>query len=227
MHELNPSTAIPPFLQGIVSVMREFDRAGEWDLIIPRLGQATDYGFPLPWAVTLLEDLLAAFPWVRIHTLHLGSGQVTPWRWTTASGELQPWLTTLRQQAQQCSGLEASLDLELAWVAPDGSGGQVWLPEAGALIGGMASHQSGFLVATLTIWPNLFTDEIDIYSETQPGQMCSSRIAFTPAAAMNRARLAASLRAWEQRSGGEIKSWMSEIVEGIERYGFADDARPW
>lgn len=98
---------------------------------------------------------------------------------------------------------------------------------AAALLSGLTSHQDGILASTLTIWPNLFTDEIDLYTGLQPGRLQSTRIAFAPAAALNRARLAESLRAWEQRSGGRISSWMSEIVEeGIERSGFAAGAHP-
>jgi hypothetical protein len=39
--------------------------------------------------------------------------------------------------------------------------------------------------------------------------------------------LSQSLSCWERATHGVISSWDSDLVEGVERYGFADSASPY
>jgi hypothetical protein len=68
-------------------------------------------------------------------------------------------------------------------------------------------------VETLTIWPNLFTQEITVHEETARGFEGRPHH-FAAAAALNRGALETSLRSWETAGGGTIVSWDSELVTG-------------
>jgi hypothetical protein len=136
-----------------------------------------------------------------------------------AFGLAFPWAqaTTVERRGD---GVEAELDLRLAWQAPEGSLGASLIPGAGQFV-----FDPSESLSTLTIWPNLFSDQIYLYRPA--GREFERRLVpFAGAAALNRDALQRALVAWESLTGGKVVGAESELVEGIEPYGFAPDVRP-
>jgi hypothetical protein len=130
-----------------------------------------------------------------------------------------PWVTVAASEALG-EGIEAELDLELSWQAADGTVGRSSLPGAGQFI-----FDPSEALSTVTVWPNLFTDEIYLYRKAEDGYD-RRLVPFERAAVANRDALRRALVAWETLTGGVLSHAESELVDGIERYGFARDARP-
>jgi len=177
----------------------------------------------MPQATTLLRQFLQAadFATFRHVTVHVDGGRETC-VWAQGSAQLEEFFAQVESSGQQCGGIEAILDLTLHWIAPDGIMGSVTLPKAGLLWQTIDSHFR--LRSTLTVWPNVFTDETYLYALNQRGTFDRWLVDFVPAAGSNRAQMRRMLQAWEARTGGHVTEWESELVEGVERYGFADDA---
>jgi hypothetical protein len=224
MHKDNDFLDIPPFLRDTLATIAFYRRAGEWDLVLPAVQPHGQIRFPLSAVVQLVEHFQAAFEWVIIRTVTVAlNAQKQTLTWTEEMGRLQTWLAPyFEQSGLDCRGLEATLDLALYWVAPDGTRGQSLLPQAGRLL----IEPSPTRLHTLTIWPNLFTSEIYVYERETPDRFNRSLVPFTLAAGTNRELLKTSLKKWEALTGGKISSWESELVTGIKRYGFRSDATP-
>jgi hypothetical protein len=202
---------IPSFLAGTLAVMRFARRAGEWDLELPPKRAAE-----LPVA-QIAHEFAETFPWAAFHTFdgHHADG-VRSWR-VTAGDTPAAWLA---EQPADAYGFEAALALALAWRSETGEIGESWLPGSGRL-----QFDRESTIITLTIWPNLFTNEVPLYVSTEHGH--DAHLARWDAAAhSNRARLGDSLRRWEARSGGAIISVESELVDGIDHHGFSASATP-
>jgi hypothetical protein len=187
----------------MVETMSFGRRAGEWEL---DLGP-TDA--PLSALVTAFS---AAFPWAAFRTFESEYvDRSVPWPGEDA---LEAWL---RATADDGAGFHATLDLSLCWEDEDVR--EVVLPDSGKLW--FERETEGL---TLTVWPNLFTDRLPLYERETTHRFASHAVHWPRAAERNRARLAESLRAWEATSGGELVAWSSELVEGVQRYGFEADA---
>jgi hypothetical protein len=219
-------STVPPFLQGLVAFMRDRDYVGDWEIEFPALRSERDFFFPTAWEVALLHQFSTAFPWATFHTIEIGLEEQNNVTWSQQDGPFDEVLAQLSRVPGNCGGSVATLDLMLDWVAPDGTAGQAIFPEAARLTLSL-SHPHP-VTGWLTIWPNVFTDEIYIYENGSDSSITRRPIPFAPAARTNRIRLATSLHEWERLSNGRIILWESERVEtGIERYGFAEDAQPF
>jgi hypothetical protein len=196
--------AVPEVLQGTLETMSFGRRAGEWEL---------DLGPTQAPLSELVAQFTRAFGWVSVRTFEAEyHDRSLPW-----PGEHLPlWLSAT---ADDAAGFHATLDLSLFW--EDGEVHETVLPDSGKLW--FERDTEGL---TLTLWPNLFTDRLPLYTREGTHSFSSRAVEWPRAAQRNRERLAASLRAWETASGGEIVAWGSELVAGVERYGFAASATP-
>lgn len=221
-------SSVPSLLQGVLELIHQGNRAGEWELQLDTLSVPEGYVFQMSWVMEILRQFRDAFPWVTFHTITVGVADQEAKVWRAADGNLNTWLDAVSTGGSGCTGVEASLDITVDWLAPDDSVQQTMLPLAGELTFSLTNDVQGVITATLTIWPNLFTDEIYIY-EGENWQVFKSRlIPFHAAARNNRARLAASLRDWEQQGRGQIINWTADSVEtGVQKYGFSEDAQPF
>ena len=207
---------LPPPLVGLVEVMSFGRRAGEWDLSLPEGGNEVSGADQVRLVLVSFSE---AFSFASVDRVHLKGqdGAVTDWVGTDSS--LPAWVETNQEVLRRSIGFEADLSIEIDWV--DGATSeQAVLPDGGYLL---FDRQAS--MATVTLWPNVFTDIVRLYDKA-PGGFASRLVPFLPAAARNRSRLRHSLRRWENLTGGTISEWDSELVEGVERYGFADDASP-
>lgn len=221
-------SSVPSLLQGVLELIHQGNRAGEWELQLDTLSVPEGYVFQMSWVMEILRQFRDAFPWVTFHTITVGVADQEAKVWRAADGNFNTWLDAVSTGGSGCTGVEASLDITVDWLAPDDSVQQTMLPLAGELTFSLTNDVQGVITATLTIWPNLFTDEIYIY-EGENWQVFKSRlIPFHAAARNNRARLAASLRDWEQQGRGQIINWTADSVEtGVQKYGFSEDAQPF
>jgi hypothetical protein len=204
---------LPPFLEGTVAAMRFHRRAGEWDLQCP----TTTSIITATW-----EALLSAFPWAHARTLMYASaeGKVHWGREETSESSID-WLRRAVASSSEGYGFEASFDLELLWIDRAGGAGRSLFPDSASCFLDAVDSFMSFAVR-----PNLFTDEILVYTPTGGDGFEEKSFPFQPAAAANRAMVETSLRTWETISGGTIVSWDSELVEGVARYGFDPHAVP-
>ena len=187
---------VPDFLLDTLATMRFKRRAGEWDI---DLGEDVT-----ALALDYVSQFLEAFAWASFRELDAYEGRV----WTRAEGPLIQWLD------DPLDGFRAKLDLALYW-EHDGLHESV-LPDSGELF---FERDPGTL--TLTIWPNLFTDRVPIYTRGDGG-FSSEYVHWPQAASRNRERLETSLRTWERLVGHEIVSWDTELAEGaLGRHGFS------
>lgn len=188
------STELPAFLVDTVASTRLRRRAGEWDLAAEPRGGVRTGDLP-PGDVhtgdAALAAFLMAFPWAVVAS-----------------------------QERRGEGVEAVLDLDLAWQDAGGTLGSSRIPGAAQFLFDPAE-----LTATLTIWPNLFTDDIHLY-EARGREFDRRLVGFDRAAAVNRSRLRQALLDWESLAGGTIVDADAELVDGVEPHGFADGARP-
>jgi len=207
---------LPAFLDGTVSTMRLGRRAGEWDVrVLDRP----------PVSVARVADYLlhfrSAFSWAYVARIVLGAA-ARELRWAAAGGRsLEDFLSELETQSEECTGMEVDLDLLLSWVDENDRIAASVFPGAGALL---FDHEAPLL--SLTIRPNLFTNDVYLYSERSSGVFDRTLVPFGPAASSNRRRLAHSLTVFAASLGGDIETWESELVLGVERYGFTDGAEP-
>jgi len=211
-HQSTRLVPLPAFLQGTVAAMRFHRRAGEWDL-----QHAVGVRISDAW-----EALVNAFPWVHARTLSFASADgKAEWRHEGRTESSVDWLRGQVARSPEGYGFEAAFDLELAWVEPRGGTGRSLVPSSASCFLDVVDA-----IQTLTVWPNLFSDEISVCTEIPGDGFEEKPFDFRPAAAANRAMLESSLRSWERVGGGTIVSWDSELVEGVMRYGFDPDAKP-
>ena len=207
---------LPDFLRGTLSTMHLGRRAGEWDIRVPdrppvSVARVADY----------LQHFRSAFSWASVGRIALGVA-AREIRWATAdSRPIEDLLSDLESRSEACTGMEVDLNLLLSWVDRSGRSAESVFPGGGALL---FDHEAPLLA--LTIRPNLFTSEVYLYSERGNGVFDRTLASFEPAASLNRRRLAHSLTVFAASVGGEIEAWESELVVGVERYGFTDDAEP-
>jgi hypothetical protein len=116
------------------------------------------------------------------------------------------------------------MDLTLHWARPEGGTGLSVIPRAGRLIVDRQTQQT--VSCDVILYPNFFTDSIHLLRK-RDGEYDAIPAPFQPAARLNREALSQSLRCWEKVTHGVISSWDSDLVEGVERYGFADSATPY
>lgn len=203
-------SAVPPFLEGTLATMAFARRAGEWELELAPEGDAN-----LKMA-ELVRQFEEAFPWASHDILNSFHADGTR-SWNSSFGISAPqWL---EQQAAEAYGFESKISLRLAWRSEEGKEGESWFKGSGRL---QFDRQS--MLSTLTIWPNLFTNEVPIYEHGEDGYG-ARLINWEHVAEFNRRRLESSLRNWETRSGARIISWESELIEGIGRYGIPEGAK--
>jgi hypothetical protein len=214
-------SSVPPFLREVIKDKYLDVRAGEWDIEIPSMMLESESSFPIVWAIEMLQKFVAAFPWASYRTLKVGvSGEDTV-SWSNREIPLDEWLNSLAKNGRDCDGVWATLDLTLAWVTSHQKSGEAIFPSSGKVWFQVCSDKN-ILCGFLTIWPNVFTNEIEAYQ----GGWDNTLVPFHSAARINRARLRKSLREWEQLCAGQIVVWSGELVEtGVERYGFAEDAK--
>jgi hypothetical protein len=117
-------------------------------------------------------------------------------------------------------GVEAELDLVLAVQDEAGTLAATRLPGAGQFV----FDPSG-PTHTMTVWPNLFTDEIYLYRAVGR-DFERFLVRFDEAATRNRDLLHSALLDWETLTGGAVEGFDSELVDGIETHGFAGHSRP-
>ena len=197
---------IPPLLQGLAETIDAKHPAGEWVLEIDTRAAAER---PL---VELAEQFLDAFPYARFAKLERYDEQGGV-EWSAADGG-----SLLDMLEPDGYGFEATLDLALFWQA-DGELRESVLPRAAELL-----FERQVPLVTLTIWPNLFTDTVQL-PQREPGEFPTPRYEtlsaeWPIAAARNRERLEQSLREWERLSEGQIVSWSSPRIPEVAKYGF-------
>lgn len=206
---MTDTTSIPAFLVDLVRKYGGQALVGEWDLAVlldaPR--------FTMERLQQEIDRFLTAFPWARVRrfrTVAVDSDgsetRITAVAWPANLG------------AQLCGGAELELDLDLAWVSPEGVAGRSWLGPAGRLV---IEHPDGSspLFCTFSVSVNLFTDEAH--------DGAGGVLKLEPAAADNRRALTRALRAWAEATGGQIVSCDSYVLEegAVEPWGIADGAR--
>ena len=207
---------LPDFLHGMLSTMPLGRRAGEWDVRVPdrppvSVARVADY----------LQHFRSAFSWAYFGRIAVGLA-AREIRWTGADGRsIEDLLSDLESRSEECTGMEVDLDLLLSWIDGSDRSAESVLQGAAALL---FDHEAPLL--SLTIRPNLFTNEVYLYSERGNGVFDRTLAPFEPAASLNRRRLAHSLTVFAASVGGEIETWESELVLGVERHGFDEDARP-
>jgi hypothetical protein len=202
-------TALAPqdLLFGLQATKNVRRFAGEWDLTLPAGGG----GSP---TVRVLRSFVDGFgAWTTFTTLSaLGPDGQRAWDGHSVADR---WLAGLPEPVY---GFEASLDLDLSWTDGAGRSDVGRFPDAADLL-----FDREAATATLTIWPNVFSDEIHLYRPEGKDRFDRRLVPFAPAAAVNRAQLRTSLRRWAERSGGEITAWGSDLLDGAEQWGFDAD----
>lgn len=205
---------VPPVLSGLVETIQIGRRTGEWQL---KLDERVTAQAPL---LEIVEPFLAAFPYARFSKIEYYPGEdADEQEWSAADGT-----PALELFGASGYGFDAKLDLSLFWGAGDELGEAV-IPDGAELF-----FTREVPSVTFTIWPNLFTDTVRLPtrepSDLATPQYTSALVVWSTAAARNRERLEASLRAWERRSGGEIELWGTDRVEQVTRYGIPASAQP-
>jgi hypothetical protein len=204
---------IPQFLEDTLKTMTFYRVAGEWDLAV------TTQQIYEVWLLEQLYHFQQAFTWAKIGSMELDrAGNIQRWSSDTLDVPLSAWLEDQRQTLVLSSGFEANLSLCLYWVDSNHQVGRSLIPDSARLI---FSQQDRLM--TLTIWSNLFTDNIEVYRQTPFGYLGSST-PFSAASKMNRAYLRNALFEWERLAESPIVSWDSQLVKGVERYGFLNEA---
>lgn len=203
---------VPEFLNGVLSVMRFHRRVGEWDL---------EMRPPSAALAEQLARLVVAFRWTQIRSVELVSATArVEWAQDHQTESPVEWLARQEAASRDIHGVEATLDLAMSWIDDQQHVGRSMLPGSARWSLDVSSSMQ-----TLTVWPNLFTDEIMLYIASGADRFETRPLAFEKAAELNRSQLAESLRSWEATSG-TIVSWDTELVEGIAQYGFEASARP-
>ena len=179
---------------------------GEWDLTLAPGGGSPSVR--VLWSFTEAFGTWATFTSVAA----LGSDGQRAWDGSTPADR---WLAELPGPVY---GFEGVLDLDLSWTDGNGRSGVGRFPDAADLL-----FDREAATATLTIWPNVFSDEIYLYRPEGRDRVDRRPVPFAPAAAANRAQLRSSLRRWADGSGGEITAWESELLTGVEQWGFDAD----
>lgn len=203
------------FLEKIADLTWRY--AGEWILDLPDHIQVEE----LPG---VLKKILDDLPWVRLRKVSVAiAGAEYFFTWEPPQADFLAWSASLAQYGQVFNGMDAELDLYLNWSYLDQVIQQVWLPNAGKLT--IATDFPVYKPSIfLNIRPNVFTDKIAEYHSEITDR--SATLPFGLAAQVNRRLVRASLQSLERRFGGCISSWESERIEGVDRYGFVEDARP-
>jgi hypothetical protein len=215
---------IPSFFQdnATASIHRHY-WAGEWTLDIP---DATHYEvFPRSsvWLALLFSEFQERFPWAQVRTADIVYNDAQSRQWDSRNQSLQDWLKTDTRQ-EICNGLDAQLDLALYWTGPAGELGLSMLPQAGRLIVDRINEREAS--SDFIIYPNVFTNTIHLLRRIG-NRYDAQPFPFTKAAQKNRSMLETSLREWEGVTQGIISSWDSDLVSGVQRYGFAETATPF
>ena len=198
---------VPAVLLGVVETLG-YRRAGEWELDLDARAAAET---PL---AELVEQFLDAFPYARVAKFDRYDGERRH-EWSADDG------TPLHEVlAADGIGFEARLDLALFWQADQtGEVRESAVPGAAGLL-----FERQVPGVTLTVWPNLFTNRLALpqrrEGDYQVAHYDARLVEWPEAAARNRDRLEASLKAWERVSGGEIVTWSSDRIEPVDRYGF-------
>jgi hypothetical protein len=218
-----PSTTdVPDYLRATMDAMILRRRAGEWDIVLE--DELTDcHTNLLGCLASVFDHFLGAFAWARPTDVRLSGSDGQAAHWCPERGPWEAWLATISPLNLAVDELEATLDLELA-CAPEGSPPRTAvLPEAGRLI--LALDDEGELLATLTIWPNLFTNETLIYDRDGEA-FRRSRLDIRSSAQTNRRKLSAALQAFTDATGGQVVSCDSELIDGVDTQGVRNDATP-
>lgn len=199
---------VPEILSGVLDAMRFRRCAGEWDLEVRP---------PAPTLTAQLQRLIAAFPWIDVRSMDVaGAAERASWSRADSPEPAATWLARWEgEQREGVQGLEATLDLALAWIDDHGSSGRSMFAQAARWFIDQPSA-----IQVLTVWPNLFTDEILLYTPVGDLQFASRPFAFASAAQRNRQQLTDSLRQWESTSGA-ILSCDSALVDAVTKHGVA------
>jgi hypothetical protein len=217
---------VPAFLaENVLAITKRSYHGGQWILDIP---DATFYeAFPKSsrWVSALLAQFRECFPWATIRNLNLIYEDGQAYNWQSGNDPLGDWLQAISQPLVPCNGLDARMDLTLHWTSPEGQMGCFVIPEGGYLIVDRQSQQT--VSCDLILYGNFFTDSIHLLRKWDRAGWDAILTPFQPAARLNREALSQSLRCWERATHGVISSWDSDLVEGVERYGFADSAVPF
>jgi hypothetical protein len=206
-----PASSTPPeFLADTLATVAFRRRAGEWDLL---LSSGADIS-----PAHVLGSFTEAFEgWTSLSSIVVpaANGDRT---WDQVRPATQ-WISELSAHGD---GFEATVNLDLQWQDAAGRSGTARFPDSAELYFDPADR-----TVTLTIWPNFFSDEIYVYRRDPAGPFERRPLPFQSAASMNRARLQNSLHRWVAGTGGQIESWQSELLRGIQPGGFAADCAPY
>jgi hypothetical protein len=215
---------VPAFLtENVLSIARKY-QVGQWILDIP---DATSYdAFPKScrWASVLLAQFRECFGWATVSDLNLIYDDGQGYNWPSGNDLLSDWLQAVSRPLVPCNGVDAGLDLTLHWTNPEGATGVSVIPRAGRLIVDRQSQPT--VSCDVILYPNLFTNTIHLL-RMRDGEYDAIPTPFQPAARLNREALRHSLRCWEKLAHGVISSWDSDLVQGVEQYGFTDNAVPY
>lgn len=210
----------PGLLRTTVDAFGEWAVVAEWELRVPTPQDGAAGTVRLTALARQLEAFQGAFPWVRVRALrtvvHTSEGLVDA-AWSESSGSPAEALAAMAEEP--CGGVEAELALDLSLPAQEGAPSRAWLAPAGRL---RAERVTEIAVCwTFTVAVNLFSDSVQLFDRGADGALLVRSVDLGAAAAENRARLDASLRAWEIATGGEIVSWESELFEegSVHRHG--------
>lgn len=233
---MNPLTfddEVPLFVRDTIEffVTYRLHPTGDWDLDLPHLAADADEAIATAPFVAVLHCTLTAFSFAAPAQIRWGgltaAGDVVKDDWTPERGPVAAWLATLPARAERSRGATMPLDMRLAWRAPDGACGEARLPRV-AEVWFSVDPLNRFLSAALDIYPNLFSDVIEVGERDRQAPWPAwewQEQPFQPAARLNRARLRRAMQTWERRCRGRISTWQSDQLTGVERYGFAEDAR--
>jgi hypothetical protein len=224
LNRMKDVVEVPAFLaENVLAIARHY-RAGQWILDIP--GGTPYEAFPNSsrWVSALLAQFQECFPWATIMNLSLIYDEGQAYNWQSGNGPLDDWLQAVSKPLVPCNGLDARMDLTLHWASPEGETGCSGLPQGGYLIVDRQNQQT--VSCDVILYPNVFTDTIHLLRK-RGGEYDAFLTPFQPAARLNRETLNQSLCCWERVTHGVISSWDSDLVEGVERYGFAESATPY
>ena len=217
------SELLPQALQDGIRPSDWHQRAGEWEIEIPNSDLLCGFPQSTDWILVLVSHFRECFDWLEFENARLVYENGEACEWVATDGEVEKWLKDSGREGKICNGLEATLALKSYWSQDTNTELATFLiPGAGQLL----IERIGMLKATtnLSIFVNVFSNPILLFEKTVAG--LSARPYDFAAAHANRSMISRSLNRWERILGGVINMWESDLVEGVEKYGFADKAKP-
>lgn len=205
----------PQAFAGTVERIQNEETVGEWEIMIPRLINKSEF-------VHYLRNFSLSFPWTHFREISINSANtaISTWQNKDKTG-WQKWLYDQEKQIDNFDRLEAQLNMELHWEHNISHTGIALFKRAGKL---SFRFFEGKTFIRLTININLFSDVIYLYNVDNQSRPVVNIAYFENAARKNRTLLKESLGLFIPKTNGNIVATDSDVLLGIEPYGFNERA---